>query len=457
MLSYWGEQRKMVKISFLGGCREIGKSAILLESEVTGDLILLDYGTKMNDPENCFPEHVPGKKLKGIVLSHAHIDHSGAIPLFYISGSVPLYCTELTYVITEILLKDMINISEIYLPFDKSEIERMGKFTQFLPYRKRQQIGENIFVTLYQSGHIPGGALTLIEMDGKSILYTSDFNLTQTQLLKPCDTDLPPIDCLIMESTYGTTIREERKVVEDKIIAAIRKIIVNSGKVLIPAFGVSRSQELLMVLFRDGIPPYPVYLDGLARKVSRVYLQYPKEFRDYKALEFAINNVHMIVQKKRQMERSQVLNYPGVMIAPSGMLKGGTSRIYASKLVNDPDSAIYLVSYQAEDSPGKVLMTEKKYVKKAFMDESEIDEREEEPGSEEIKLDANVQVEFFDFSSHSGMDQLIQFAKSMKFTNESKKVYCVHGDEPVLLEFVETLKKEGFDANGPVRKDTVII
>ncbi len=447
----------MVKISFLGGCREIGKSAILLESEITGDTILLDYGTKMNDPKSCFPEHVPAKKLKGIVLSHAHIDHSGAIPLFYISGNVPLYCTELTYVITGILLKDMINISEVYLPFDKSEIERMDKFVQYLPYRKRQQIGENIFVTLFQSGHIPGGALTLVEMDGKSILYTSDFNMTQTQLLNPCDTDLPPIDCLIMESTYGTTIHEPRKQVEDRIIAATRKIIVNSGKVLIPAFGVSRSQELLMTLFRDGIPPYPVYLDGLARKVSRVYLQYPKEFRDYKALEFSINNAHMIVQKKRQMERSQVLNYPGVIIAPSGMLKGGTSRIYASKLINDADSAIYLVSYQADDSPGKILMTEKKYIKKSFMDDAEIDELEEEQEVDEVKLDANVQVEFFDFSSHSGKDQLLEFAKRMKFNGETKKVYCVHGDEPVLLEFVETLKKEGFEANGPLPKETITI
>lgn len=447
----------MVKISFLGGCREIGKSAVMLESEITGETILLDYGTKMSDADNCFPEHVSGKQLKGIVLTHAHIDHSGAIPLFYISGNVPLYCTELTYEITSILLKDMINISEIFLPFDKSEIERMDRFVQYLSYRERRQIGENIFVTLYNSGHIPGSALALIEMDGKFILYTGDLNSAQSQLMESCDTDIPPIDVLIIESTYGTTIHEERSAIEERLIASVNKVITKSGKVLIPAFGVSRSQELLMVLYKNGIPPYPIYLDGLARKVSRVYLQYPSMFRDFKALQFAINNVHMVIQKKRQMERSMLLNYPGVIVAPSGMLKGGTSRIYASKLINDPNSAIYLVSYQADDSPGKVLLAEQKYVKKKLMDESELDESDLSGDSSEIKLDAEVQVEFFDFSSHSGKDKLIEFTKSMNFRGDSKKVYCVHGDEPVIMEFVESLKSEGFDASAPELKDTYTV
>jgi putative mRNA 3-end processing factor len=442
----------MVKISFLGSVREIGKSAILVESEVTGDTILLDYGTKMSDPDNCFPEHVSGKKLRAIVLSHAHIDHSGALPLFYISGSVPLYCTELTYKITSILLKDMINISEVYLPFDKNEIEEMDEHVHFLEYRERKKITDNIYVTLYNSGHIPGAAITLVEMDGKNILYTSDINMVKTQLMEGCDTDIPEIDCLITESTYGTSNHDPRTEVEDKIITAVKKVITESGKVLIPAFGVSRSQELLMVLLRDGPLPFPVYMDGMARKVARIYLEHPNMFRDYPALENAIETVHMIVQKKRQMERNQVLNYPGVIIAPSGMLKGGTSRIYSSQLIEDPKSAIYLVSYQADDAPGKVLMDERKYIRKRRYGEPAPEVQEEGLEEDEIKVDVDVQVDHYDFTSHSGMDDLVKFAQIMHYRSDVKKVFCVHGDEEVMLSFVETLKNNGFDAYAPEKK-----
>ena len=110
----------MVKIRFLGSCQEIGRSGVLIESDETSDAILCDYGTKM-DYAQLFPEHVSGKNLSAIVLSHSHIDHIGGAPLFYISGSVPLYCTELTYKVSEILLFDMLNISKDFLPFDKGD------------------------------------------------------------------------------------------------------------------------------------------------------------------------------------------------------------------------------------------------------------------------------------------------------------------------------------------------
>ncbi len=435
----------MVKIKFLGSTREIGRSAVLLESEETNDSVLMDYGTKMRDGKDNFPQHIAGKNLTAIVLSHSHIDHSGALPLFYISGSVPLYCTRLTYQVTKVLLDDMLHISKDYLPFDRSEIRKIDKHVNFLGFRERTQITENTAITLYNSGHIPGGAQVLVEMDGKTILYTSDLKLERTQLLDEADTDIPPIDVLITESTYGAKLHEPRKGIEDELIKTVRKIIANGGRVLIPAFGVGRSQEILMILFRDGRPLFPVYLDGMARKIAKTYLQYPQNLRDPQGFQEAMEYVEIIDSKRGYAERKIALSYPGVIVAPSGMLKGGTSRYYASEIINDPKSAILLVSYQVEGTPGRLLQEENLFQRDSH--------RHQKRGQEYHELDEKVEVKAevhsFDLSSHSGKDEMIDFCKKLPFTNEKKRVLCVHGDKEVVLSFTEDLIKEGFAAEAP--------
>src|SRR6056297_703885 len=183
----------MVKITFLGACREVGRSGVLIESEITGESVLCDYGTKFDKNGQLFPKHVSGKDLSAIVLTHSHIDHSGAIPLFYISGSVPLYTTKLTFDVTKVLLKDMLRISGAYLPFETEEIKKMKRNAQFLRYKQKINVGKDAWITLYNAGHIPGSAMALVEIDGKSILYTGDINSIETQLLNGLNArELPP-------------------------------------------------------------------------------------------------------------------------------------------------------------------------------------------------------------------------------------------------------------------------
>jgi len=430
----------MVKIKFLGAAKEVGRSGVLIESEETSDAVLCDYGIKTDDGEQVFPVHVSGKKLSAIVLSHAHIDHSGGIPLFYISGSVPLYCTESTYQVIEVLLHDMLNISRNYLPFDRTEIFRMRDYARFLNYKKRQKVGRNTWITLFNAGHIPGSAMVLVEMDGKKILYTGDFNSTPTQLLDPANpADIPPLDVIVTEATYGTTDHLPRPEIEEKFLSRINQIIENGGSILVPAFGVSRSQEMLMVLTKNGKVPFPITLDGMARKIALIYKNNLNELRDPDAYIRALNQTHFINQKRRDFERNQAASRSGAIIAPSGMLKGCTARYYFERLMNNKNNAITLVSYQIEGTPGRLLLDQGFYVTNA---------------DEQVQIAA--EVEHFDFSSHAGKSDIVSFLEHLTFRG-AKQVYCVHGDPEILSEFAKFMENREFKVIVPESSQSITI
>jgi putative mRNA 3-end processing factor len=423
----------MVKITFLGACYEIGRSGILVESDETDDSVLLDYGVRISGEEK-FPMHIRGRDLTAIVLTHAHLDHSGALPLFYISGDVPVYMTRLTHANCEVLLTDMVKISNTYLPFTQDEVNRMTEFTRFLSFNERRKVGKNAYVTLFNSGHIPGGAMVLLEMDGKNILYTGDFNTSRTQLLEPAVPVPQTLDCIITEGTYGNSEHEPRRTVEDRFLAAVAETVGKGGRVLVPAFGVSRSQELLMVLTSRGSQPVPIYVDGMARKVAYIYTQYPDALGDYQAYMDAYEQAFLISNHRYRHEREMAVQSPAIYLAPSGMLRGGTARFYVQRVVDDPDSAIFLVSYQAADTPGRVLMEEN------MLAESE---------DLTVRVPVQARVEFFDFSSHSGKEEMIEFFEDSQFRGPERPIFIVHSDAEVLKAFAAALNERGFQACGP--------
>ncbi|MHA1583917.1 MAG: MBL fold metallo-hydrolase [Promethearchaeota archaeon] len=430
----------MVKIKFLGACHEVGRSGVLITSEITGDAILCDYGTMM-DGDQLFPAHVSGKDLSAIILTHSHIDHCGGLPLFYISGSVPLYTTELTYQVSEILLQDMLNIGKSYLPFDKAEIYKMRKYARFLKYGERKHVGKKTWITLINAGHIPGSAMALIEMDGKKILYTGDFNTIPTQLLNPAKPeDIPPIDAIITETTYGNKTHPDRKVSEKELLETIGNVVSKQGTVLIPAFGVARSQEILMILNRDGNSGISITVDGMARKIASLYMEFPSKLRDPQNYLDSLDNSHFINQRRRDAERSAAASKPGVVVAPSGMLKGGTSRYYFEKLMNDSKNSVVLVSYQVENTPGYILLEKGVYIKNRAEEESQV----------------AAQVKHLDFSSHIDQPHLIEFLEKLTFIGE-KRVFCIHGDEQTMMNFEESIKSKGFITDLPEMEQEFIV
>lgn len=434
----------MVKIKFLGACHQVGRSGILIESEETEDAILMDYGTAWDENGKTFPEHVSGRELSAIVLSHAHLDHSGALPLFYISGSVPLYTTKITYRTIEILLQDMFKITQSYLPFERDEIRKMNKYTHFLPLKDRQKVGVNSYITFFNAGHIPGSVVVLVEMDGKSILYTGDVNTADTQLLVGFDPkEVPPIDAIITETTYGHTERVPREELEEKFLEAVHETINGGGNVIVPAFGVGRSQEIVMVLGKHGVPDYKVYLDGMARKVAQKYKRITTKdrmYRDREALVENLRNVEIIPYRYGNKMRHEALTHPSVIVAPSGMLKGGTIRFYAERIISDPKNLIALISYQVEGTPGRILME-----KGIFVDKKD-----------DVGIPVEAQVKHFDFSSHACKSDLIKMLDTLQFKGE-KKVFCVHGDEETLTTFANVIKELNYSAEIPDANQIFIV
>ncbi len=194
-----------------------------------------------------FPMHVPPKDLKGIILTHAHLDHSGLTPLFYIQGRIPIYGVEPTFQLTDLLIKDFIHLSGYFLPYEFIDLQTMLSHTVNVGHRQQFTIGDSQ-ATLLNAGHIPGSSQVLLENHGKRLLYTGDFNDSNTRLLNGADQDYNNLDALIIESTYANEDHQNRAKVEEELVRRVTDVVRDGGVVLVPAFGVGRSQEIISIL-----------------------------------------------------------------------------------------------------------------------------------------------------------------------------------------------------------------
>lgn len=425
----------MVKITFLGACREVGRSAVLIESK-EGNKCLLDYGIRFKGEERL-PYDVDTNNLDAIALSHCHIDHSGALSYLYKKKSIPLFTNPVSLAITKVLVKDMIKISNYPYPFGYRELNKLQQNSYFLNNGNRQKINNNFFITFFNAGHIPGSVSILVEVDNKKILYSGDINNQDTNLVKTADSlNFPELDALIIESTYALKKHPSRDELERKFVENVLEIIENGGKVLIPAFGVARSQEALMILQKynyDG----KIFIDGMAKKICDIYLDYPESLKNAELFKKALKKAEFVSRKGR----AAVKRSNAAIIAPSGMLKGGASINFVKSFLNDPSSAIYLVGYQVEGSPGRKLLENGIF---------EYKEKNRRTGiTNDFKLKAKCDREYFDFSSHADNEHLYQYIKNLKFHGDSKNVFCIHGDEKATTTLAGKLTKKLYNSVAP--------
>jgi putative mRNA 3-end processing factor len=389
-----------LQVGFLGGTQEVGRIAIAVKTEKTQ--VLLDYGA-MLDHEPGFPRHVPPKDVDGIILSHSHLDHSGAIPIFYIQGKKPLYTNRLSAELNQLLISDFIHLSSYYLPFEYLELKSMMQSSRYVDFDAEQKVGDIAF-RFKNAGHIPGSAQTLIEAEGKRLLYTGDFNIMNTRLLEGARMNYGDLDAVIIESTYANEDHTERSELERRFVTECTEVVEAGGIVLVPAFGVGRSQELACVLAAHHFE-HPVTMDGMAREVSRLMMNYSQFLRDERVFSDAIHSTNWV---EGWRDRRKATRTPGVIISPAGMLKGGPAVFYTSKIGKRSENAVFLVSYQIPGTPGKELLEKRICVIDGKM--------------RKIK----ARVEHFDFSSHCGASEL---REALRRLGGKPKVYVVHGAE----------------------------
>ncbi|MEM5766531.1 MAG: MBL fold metallo-hydrolase [Candidatus Aenigmatarchaeota archaeon] len=417
----------MIQISFLGAMQTVGASGILVDTGT--EKILLDYGTKIREVPPTFPIPIQGKP-DVILLSHSHLDHSGAVAIFSANGNgCPIYSTSVTKPLTELLLLDSLKISHeegVSLPFKKNDVQETMENFVLIPYRQLFKLHSTKF-EFFDAGHIPGSSMILLNFNNKNLLYTGDLKTTDTRLLKKADLNLPKIDYLITESTYSDREHPDRKSQEKELVKIIESTLAIDGHCLIAGFAIGRLQEILLILDKYGID-YPLYLDGMGKKATTIINQHKNSLKEPDSLDKALRKVEYITSERA---RKRAIREPSVILTTSGMLTGGPIVWYLRKLYSDRRSSLVLTGWQLEDTPGKILLETGRLITK------------------ELDLEVKMLVKRLDFSAHAGRSELFEFVKNLN----PEKVFCIHGDHTE--EFASELKEDGIDAVAPVANNRV--
>jgi putative mRNA 3-end processing factor len=384
------------KFQFLGGCEEVGRLAMILELE---DIkVLFEYGMRPGKPPS-YP--MPPGPVDLVMLTHAHLDHSGMIPWLFQQNDQNILTTKLTGEIANLLHKDSITIakSEGYaIPYHPDNVKEAKHAVSPVEPKQTRTLGENHEVRFHDAGHIPG-ALMIEIIGDKKILFTGDFNVIDTRIVK--GTKPVPCDILFLEGTYaGRDHPKKREEIEKDMLEKIDEVVTRGGVAVLPAFAVSRSQELAIVLKNSG---YNVWFDGMGRKVSKTFLKYPRYLRSSENLKKALNKINMVHSDHGRKLATQKAD---VIITSSGMMDGGPVLSYMNKLKDDKKSAVILSGYQVPESNARLLMDH------GMLDFYGVKERIE------------CEVEYFDFSAHAGHSEIIDFAKKCS----PEKIVLMHSD-----------------------------
>jgi putative mRNA 3-end processing factor len=347
--------------------------------------------------------------------------------LLYVSGNTDLYATQMTLGLTELLLTDEISLSGELLPFEENELVKMMKKGHPVQIGDEIELNKDFLIRFIDAGHIPGSMSALFETEGKRVLVTGDINTIETRLLQGAKFDVTSLDTIIIEATYALQDHPDRKDTERDFVDSIKEILESDqAKVLIPAFAVARSQEILCILEKYGVE-YPVTIDGMVRAASKVILHNPSFIRDYPLLSKALEKAIWVRGKK---DKRRALSNSGIVVASAGMLEGGAAIGYLDAFSQDPKNGVFLVSFQIPGTNGRTLIETGTYISNSGE-----------------KRKAKSKVKFFDFSSHCGKTELWEILKGLK---SSAKVYVVHGEPEACTSLAGRIKDElGLEATAP--------
>lgn len=451
----------MLRIIFIGAARTVTGSLHLFEYK--NQKFLLECGLYQGHREEAerinrtFP--FKPKDIKAVLLSHAHLDHSGNLPSLVKRGFFgAVYCTPATLDITRLLLLDSAHIQVNDIEYFNRKQEKKGLplkeplytvadaesvLKQFTPvqYEKGFEPVDGITATLYDAGHILGSSIILLEVEGKRILFSGDLGRKNMPIIN--DPFIPKeIDYLILESTYGSRIHDSFETETFKLRNLIEQGKKNNSKIIIPSFAVERTQVLITMLknfYQEGsLDDIPVYVDSpLATNVTETFKTHPECF-DEETYKIFIHNDPFNFPNLcyvREPEESKSLNVrqgPMIIIAASGMCEGGRVLHHLIHSIEDEKNMIILTGFQARGTLGRRILEGAKRVS-IFNDIYEV----------------RAKVYFFSgLSAHADANGLIGYVRAIK-DSRLKKVFLVHGDIEEAVPLKEQINSLGIEAAIP--------
>lgn len=454
-----------MKLQFLGAARQVTGSKHLLTTD-SGKRILFDCGMYQGkgmetDALNRQLGFDP-REIDFVVLSHAHIDHSGLIPYIYKLGfRGQVVCTPATADLCDLMLRDTAFIQAQDTRWYNKKMDRLGRpkvdplydlvqvenvMHRFrpVPYDCPTELCPGVTLTFTNSGHMLGSAICSLDVfengEHKRIAYTGDIGRHQSHIL-PSPQAFPPCDYLICESTYGNRLHDDELVSEQQLLGIVDDTCVyKKGKLLIPSFSVGRTQEIVYVLNRlyneHALPNIPIYVDSPlsvnATEVFRRYTDYLNDsVRDTMRFDddpFGFTNLHYITD----IRDSKALNNsdrPAIIISASGMLEAGRIKHHVANHIDDPSCTILIVGYCTPESLGARIQDPKlRYVSIFGYDH---------------RIRAQVcKVE--GFSGHGDWQEMIDYLSFSQPVESYRRTFVVHGDEAAATEYSQHLTDAGF-------------
>lgn len=429
-----------VELTFLGGASEVGASCTLLQ--VAGRTFLIDGGMRpaAREGQSQIPDlalldsHPP----EALLITHAHIDHTGALPLIAsLYPYIPIYATESTRALTEVLLRDSVRIMEqerlrpdgetpLYtaeqVDMLLARIHPIGLEQSFVPLSSSPEITARFIA----AGHILGAAMLYFDTPEGTLLHTGDISVTDQRTIKGLDiSSLPQADLMLCEGTYGNRCHTNRKDEERKLVETVQAVVGHGGRILCPTFAVGRAQEIILILkaYRASgiLSPIPIYLDGMVRSVCTVYQNqshdlHPKLQRaltNARRPLFADPTMHVFAVRTSDRPGLIMRNEPAVIISSSGMLTGGASPLYAAQIVTRKQDCILFTGYQDEESPGSALLSARQGESIRI-------------GTQQMQI--NCQIAWYNLSGHADAEQIVAAITQVSPT----RLILVHGSPDAL-------------------------
>lgn len=450
----------------LGAAQEVTGSKHILE--INGRQIMIDCGAFQGKRDEADSKNrnlkVAADKLESVILTHAHYDHCGLLPLLTKKGfKGNIYATPATRALADLIMMDSAHIQARDAEYLRKQAARKGeKFTWTplfnekdvinaanqivtLSYERNMFISPDVQLKFFDAGHILGSAFASLTISGQrkdedvNILFTGDIGRKNKPIIRNPSTNVPVPDYIVLESTYGDRKHEDVKIAMDELADIVNRAVAQKGKIIIPAFAIERTQELVyyfhLLVDQKKIPQIPIYVDSpMATNATSIFQVHPEcydestheAFLKHHKNPFGFNSLQFVTS----VDESKSLNQkegPMVIISADGMCEAGRILHHLANNISDSRNTILLVGYMAENTLGRRLRNRETEVK--IM-------------GDWFKVNASIE-QINAFSAHADYEEMVEWLNSFD-TSRLKRIFMVHGEKKAQEFFYNYLKENGY-------------